>query len=62
MLNRIADKVLDAVLPHQRAAAVCGPYYYRTCSCVAQQRYIKKCRDCTGAGGGCSGCYAAYTC
>ncbi|MGL5851132.1 MAG: hypothetical protein ACRCZD_10175 [Phycicoccus sp.] len=62
MLNRIADKILNAVLPHQQAAAICGPWQYRPCGCSGGLRYMKKCRDCTGAGGGCGSCFVSGTC
>ncbi len=56
MVNRIADRILSAVLPHTTAAAPCGPYVYSLCFCRGGLRYSKRCRDCTGAGGGCSPC------
>jgi hypothetical protein len=56
MVNRIADRILNAVLPHTRAAAPCGASYLVHCYCYRGLRYAKSCRDCTGAGGGCTGC------
>lgn len=56
MVNRIADKILSAVLPQSKASAPCGPYVLRNCYCSGGLRYARRCRDCTGAGGGCTGC------
>lgn len=62
MVNRIADRIMSAVLPHAKAAAPCGPYVYQTCYCSGGLRYQRRCRDCTGAGGGCTSCYVAGSC
>lgn len=56
MLNRLADKVLEVVLPHQRASAPCGSYYEKFCYCSGGRKYRQKCQDCT-SGGGCTSCY-----
>lgn len=56
MVNRLADRIMNAVLPHRNAAAPCGPWVISGCYCSGGLHYGKKCRDCTGAGGGCSGC------
>jgi hypothetical protein len=56
MVNRIADRILSAVLPHKRAAAPCGPVYYQFCYCSRGLQYRRRCQDCTGAGGGCGSC------
>jgi hypothetical protein len=55
VLNRIADRILAAVLPHQEAAAPCG-YYYQLCYCSGGLRYSRQCRDCTGGGSCCGSC------
>lgn len=56
MVNRIADRILSAVLPHQRAAAPCGTTYYnQRCYCSRGLVYYKRCRDCT-FGPACGGC------
>jgi hypothetical protein len=56
MVNRIADRILRAVLPHEKAAAPCGAYYNQRCYCSGGLVYYRRCRDCTGAGGGCGSC------
>jgi hypothetical protein len=62
MVNRIADKILNAVLPQTRAAAPCGPRYTKPCGCSGGLRRYKTCQDCTGASPGCGACYVAGTC
>ncbi len=61
MVNRIADRIMSAVLPHARAAAPCGAYFYQS-YCSGGLRYRRRCRDCTGAGGGCDPWYVSGTC
>ena len=56
MVNRIADRILSAVLPQVRAAAPCGPYYNKRCYCAGGSMWYQRCRDCTGDGGGCGYC------
>ena len=48
MVNRIADRILRAVLPHEKAAAPCA-YYNQRCYCSGGLVYYKRCRDCTGS-------------
>jgi hypothetical protein len=62
MVNRIADRILSAVLPQKAAAAPCGPWVTNFCYCSAHRFYTRKCRDCTGAGGGCTACTYAGSC
>ena len=56
MVNRLADRILNAVLPKKEAAAPCGPTYYQGCYCSGGLRIGRRCRECTGAGGGCGAC------
>ncbi len=56
MVNRLADRILSAVLPQEKAAAPCGAYYNVRCYCSRPFIYYKRCRDCTGAGSGCGAC------
>lgn len=65
MLNQFADKMLSAILPHETAAAPCGPYRLVACTlCAGGRIYYKKCRDCTGggSGSGCTPCDIVRTC
>ena len=62
MLNRFADKILDFVLPHERAAAACGSYYMVACThCVGGKIWYKRCQDCT-SGRNCSPCNSYSFC
>lgn len=62
MVNRIADRLLNAVLPQKKAAAPCGPVISRPCGCSGGLRRYQNCQDCTGASPGCGPCYVVGTC
>ena len=62
MVNRLADRILSAVLPKAEAAAPCSPWVTDFCYCSGGRLYTRQCRDCTGAGGGCTSCRNAGTC
>lgn len=55
MVNRLADRILNVVLPHEKAAAPCA-YYNKYCFCSRGLQYYKRCRECTGGGSGCGSC------
>lgn len=56
MLNRLSDRILSLVLPHQTAAAICGDYYLKACTlCAGGRIYYKRCQDCT-SGSHCGTC------
>ena len=47
MLNRLSDRILSLVLPHQTAAAICTEYYLVPCTgCAGGRVYYKRCINC----------------
>lgn len=49
MLNRLADRILNRILPHESADAVCTDTYRESCTlCAGGRIYFKKCQNCNG--------------